>query len=204
MSLTSSVRAGARAAGGLLVALAVLAADCGEENPFRNFPLEITSGSSQIWQLGLAGFPSAFDIPLGERLFIGPTDVRSGIGTFVLDERADGTLVLRAYSTAVSGLSQVRTGISDLGAVAYASVERVPESDYSLPGDSLGVAALAGHTYALRISRPSGSILQINYAKFEITAVGLEVAGNPASRFIQFRWAYQSQPLNTSVVSEDD
>ncbi|MFN2382723.1 MAG: hypothetical protein ABR559_00510 [Gemmatimonadota bacterium] len=191
-----SIRAGARSAGVGLLALVVLAADCGEDNPFRGFPLEVTSGSSEVWQLGLSGLPSAFDIPTGVQLFIGPIDVRSGIGTFVLDERTDGTLGLWAYSTAVSGLSQVRTGIRDLGAVSFTALETVPESGYSAPDDSLGVPVVAGHTYALRIARPAGSILQTNYAKLEVTAVG--------SGFIQFRWAYQAQPLNTTVLAEAD
>lgn len=176
---------------------------CDEENPFQSIDEEVEHGTSQVWELGLATFPSGFDIPSGERFFVGPTTVPSTFGTFVLDARPDGTLVFRPYSTLVSVLSVVRTGIQDLGTVSFSSVAEVPDGGYSLPSDSLGVAVLAGHTYAFRISITDQAVIPINYAKLHVIELGQQLPGDPRSRFIRFEWAYQEQPLNRNVTVED-
>jgi hypothetical protein len=193
-----------RAARLVAVALAIFAAACEDENPFSAIEPDVETGSSQIWELGLEGFPSGMDIPSGERFFVGPTTTLSDFGTFVLDSRTDGTLVFRGYSTLVSILSVVRTGIQDLGTRPFDSVTEVPESGYSSPSDSLGVPVLAGHTYALRISIAGQSVIPINYAKLHVLEVGQQLPGDPGSRFVRFQWAYQEQPLNRNVTVPED
>jgi len=187
---------------GLALALAALALTaCGDENPFRNTTPQVVSGEAQIWELGLPAFPSGWDFPTGQRLFIGTDEIGSSTGTFVLDARNEGTLVFRPFSTFLApGLSGVRTGIIDLGTVPFESIEEVPESGYSDVNDPTGVAVQQGHVYAFRITRQQGQIVPINYAKLEVIQVGSEFPEEPRSRFVRFRWAYQVQPLNRRVV----
>jgi hypothetical protein len=195
----------AREAGGILaLALIAFAAACDDENPFRSIEPEVETGSSQVWELGLEGFPSGFDIPSGARFFVGPSTTTSTFGTFVLDARPDGTLVFRPYSTLVSVLSAVRTGIQDLGARPFSAVTEAPEGGYSSPSDSLGVPVVEGHTYAFRISIASQAVIPINYAKLHVLEVGQQVPGDERSRFIRFEWAYQEQPLNRNVAVEEE
>lgn len=187
-----------------LAALAGLAvAACGEENPFRSTSPQVVSGENQVWELGLPAFPSGWDFASGARIFVGTDEIGGSTGVFVLDGRTDGTLALRAFSTLLApGLSVARTGIQDLGAVPWESVEEVPEGGYSDVNDARGVAVQSGHVYAFRISRQQGTIVPINYAKLQVIDVGTEFPGQPASRFVRFRWAYQVQPLNRRVVVE--
>ena len=187
----------------LALVLMSFAVACDEENPFQSIDEEVENGTSQVWELGFETFPSGFDIPSGERFFVGVTTVPSTFGTFVLDARPDGTLVFRPYSTLVSVLSAVRTGIQDLGAVSFSSVAEVPDGGYNPPSDSLGVPVLAGHTYAFRISITDQPVVPINYAKLHVIEIGQQVPSDPGSRFIRFEWAYQEQPLNRNVTVED-
>jgi hypothetical protein len=174
---------------------------CEDGNPFRNTTPQVVSGEDQIWELGLPSFPSGWDFSTAQRIFVGTDEIIGGDGTFLLDARTDGTLVFRPFSTFLApGLSNVRTGIRDLGAVPYESVEEVPEDGYSDVNDSTGVAVQAGHVYAFRIAQEQGGIVPINYAKLEATQVGTQFPGQPESRFVVFRWAYQVQPLNRRVV----
>ena len=186
----------------LAVVLACTAlAGCGEENPFRTTSPEIESGETQVWELGLEAFPSGWEFVSGTRIFVGTDDLALGSGDFVLDARPEGTLVFRPFSTLlVPGVSSTRTGIRDLGAVPWESVDEVPEGGYSDVNDSAGVPVEAGHVYAFRISRQQGTIVPLNYAKLQVIEVGTEDAGDPRSRFVRFRWAYQVQPLNRRVV----
>ena len=194
-----------RFAVGLLVAL--LASACDEENPFRATPPQVLSGQSQVWELALPAFPSGYDFARGERFFLGSLrgpgrDPLSGriIGDWVLDARADGTLVFRSVSTLAPELVVTRTGVRDLGPAPFESIEEVPGDGYSAADDSLGVPVVEGHVYAFRISDLSQITAPINYAKLEVIELGQELAGDPRSRFIRFRWAYQVQPLNRRVV----
>ena len=184
----------------VIVAALALAAACDEQNPFRTIPEDVRTGASQLWELGLEGFPSAYDIPTETRFFVGPSSVLSSIGTFVLASRSDGTLVLRSYAPLAPGFSVVRTGIQDLGAAPYESVLEVPEGGYTLSSDTLGVPVVEGHTYAVRTSIPSQGVVFINYAKVHVIDVGLQFPADPGSRFILFEWAYQNQPLNRNVT----
>lgn len=188
--------------GRLVVLLAGLTlAGCDDENPFRNTTPQILDGESQLWELGLPAFPSGWDFASAQRIFVGTDEIGGTTGTFLLDARPNGTLVFRAFSTFLApGLSSVRTGIQDLGAVPYESVEEVPEGGYTDVDDSTGVAVEAGHVYAFRISRSQGGIVPINYAKLAVLEVGTEFPGQPGSRFARFRWAYQVQPLNRRVA----
>lgn len=182
---------------------ALVLAACDEENPFQNTEPRVLSGDSQVWELGLPAFPSGWDFFSGTRIFVGTDEISGGSGTFILDSRVDGTLVFRPFSTLLpSGLSSTRTGIQDLGAVPWESVEEVPGDGYSDVSDSTGVAVVSGHVYAFRISRPQGTIIPINFAKLQVIEVGTEVPGQPGSRFARFRWAYQVQPLNQHVAVE--
>lgn len=192
---------------GMKLVLATLAAltlaACDEENPFQNTSPQVVSGESQVWELGLPAFPSGWDFFSGTRIFVGTDEISSGSGVFILDSRIDGTLVFRPFSTLFpSGVSVTRTGIQDLGAVSWESVEDVPGDGYSDVNDSTGVAVLPGHVYAFRISRQQGTIVPINFAKLQVIEVGTEVPGQPGSRFARFRWAYQVQPLNQHVAVE--
>jgi hypothetical protein len=187
----------------LALVLVSLVVACGEENPFQSIEEEVDHGTSQVWELGLETFPSGFDIPTGERFFVGPTSVPSTFGTFVLDVRTDGTLTFRPYSTLVPLLSAVRTGIQDLGPRPFSSVTEVPDSGYNSPSDSLGVPVVEGHTFAVRISITNQPVIPINYAKLHVIEVGQELPSDPGSRFIHFEWAYQEQPLNTNVTVEN-
>ena len=187
--------------GRLLVLVATLLAACDDENPFRNTTPQVFEGESQLWELGLPAFPSGWDFASAQRIFVGTDEIGGSTGTFLLDARPNGTLVFRAFSTFLApGLSGVRTGIQDLGAVPFESVEEVPDGGYSDVNDSTGVPVEAGHVYAFRISRSQGGIVPINYAKLAVLEVGTEFPGQPASRFARFRWAYQVQPLNRRVV----
>ncbi|HET6361059.1 MAG TPA: hypothetical protein VFH11_03275 [Gemmatimonadota bacterium] len=187
--------------GRLLVLGATLLAACDDENPFRNTTPQVFEGESQLWELGLPAFPSGWDFASGQRIFVGTDEIGGSTGAFLLDARPNGTLVFRAFSTFLApGLSGVRTGIQDLGAVPFESVEEVPEDGYSDVDDAAGVAVETGHVYAFRISRTQGGIVPINYAKLAVLEVGTEFPGQPASRFARFRWAYQVQPLNRRVV----
>jgi hypothetical protein len=185
----------------VLAVLAALASTaCDDENPFRNTTPQVFGGENQIWELGLPAFPSGWDFSSAQRIFVGTDEIGGGTGAFLLDARADGTLVFRPFSTfVVPGVSGVRTGIQDLGAVPYESVEEVPEGGYSDVNDSAGVAVQPGHVYAFRITRQQGGIVPINYAKLGVIEVGTEFPGQP-SRFVRFRWSYQVQPLNRRVV----
>lgn len=188
---------------GILLAVfaALTLAACGDENPFRTTSPQVFGGENQVWELGLAAFPSGWDFAFAQRIFVGTDEIGGSTGAFLLDARTDGTLVFRPFSTFLApGLSGVRTGIRDLGAVPYESVEEVPESGYSDVNDSAGVAVQSGHVYAFRITRSQGGIVPINYAKLGVIEVGTEFPGQPGSRFTRFRWAYQVQPLNRRVV----
>lgn len=187
----------------LAAAVAALAAGCDEDNPFRSQPPEVEGGASRVWELPLDGFPSGWDFVLGDRFFVGTGAVSSSIGSFVVDERADGTLVFRPYSTIVPALSLIRTGILDLGPVSFDGVVEVPEDGYSSVSDSTGVPIVAGHVYAFRLTRLGGGVVPINYAKLGVTAVDREFEADPRSRFVAFEWAYQLQPLNRRVVPEE-
>ena len=188
-------------AGRLLVLGAILLAACDDENPFRNTTPQVFEGEAQLWELGLPAFPSGWDFASAQRIFVGTDEIGGSTGSFLLDTRPNGTLVFRAFSTFLApGLSAVRTGIQDLGAVPFESVEEVPEDGYSEVDDANGVAVETGHVYAFRISRSQGGIVPINYAKLAVLEVGTEFPGQPASRFARFRWAYQIQPLNRRVV----
>ena len=185
----------------LVLAVAVAFAACDDENPFRNTSPQVFEGENQLWELGLPAFPSGWDFASAERIFVGTDEIGGTTGSFLLDARPNGTLVFRAFSTFLApGLSGVRTGIQDLGAVPYESVDEVPDGGYSEVDDSTGVAVEAGHVYAFRISRSQGGIVPINYAKLTVLEVGTEFPGEPGSRFARFRWAYQVQPLNRRVV----
>lgn len=187
--------------------LAILAAQalaaCDDENPFRNTAPRVEVGETQVWELGLPAFPSGWDFPGAQRIFVGTDEFGSSTGTFVLDARSEGTLVFRPYSTFLApGLSAVRTGILDLGTAPFESIEEVPEGGYSDVNDSTGVAVQQGHVYAFRITRQQGQIVPINYAKLVVVQVGSEFPEEPRSRFVRFRWAYQVQPLNRRVAVE--
>ena len=187
----------------LLLALPVAAA-CEEENPFEAIPEQVDHGTDQIWQLGFEGFPSGFDLATGTRFFVGPSRIDPDIGTFVLDQRADGTLIFRPYSTLASQFSSVRVGMIDLGARSFESVTVVPESGYSAPTDSLGVPVVQGHTYAFRVSTRLGAVTALNYGKIHVVQVARQVASDPASRFVRFEWAYQRQPQDRDVAVEEE
>jgi hypothetical protein len=190
-----------RLAGRLVLVLTVAFAACDDENPFRNTTPQVFEGENQLWEFGLPAFPSGWDFASAQRIFVGTDEVGGSTGTFLLDARPDGTLVFRPFSTFLApGLSSVRTGIQDLGAVPFESVEEVPDGGYADVDDSTGVAVEAGHVYAFRISRSQGGIVPINYAKLAVLEVGTEFPGQPGSRFARFRWAYQVQPLNRRVV----
>jgi hypothetical protein len=185
----------------VLAALAALPSTaCDDENPFRNTTPQVFGGENQIWELGLPAFPSGWDFSSAQRIFVGTDEISGGTGAFLLDARPDGTLVFRPFSTfVVPGVSGVRTGIQDLGAVPYESVEEVPEGGYSDVNDSAGVAVQPGHVYAFRVTRQQGGIVPINYAKLGVIEIGTEFPGQQ-SRFVRFRWSYQVQPLNRRVV----
>lgn len=187
----------------LSTALVLAVTACDDENPFRTIEPLVLSGSSQVWQLDLAGFPSAWDFPTGTAVFIGTDAIGAFTGSWVLDERFDGTLIFRPFSTLVPDLSLTRTGIQDLGPVDYDGVEVVPDGGYNSPSDSTGVEVIEGHVYAFRISQISAGIVPINYGKLEVTEVGQEFPDDPASRYVRFRWAFQTQPLNRRVVGEE-
>lgn len=184
-----------------LAGLAVLA--CDDQNPFQNTLPQVFTGESQVWELGLPSFPSGWDFPSGQRIFVGTSEIGGTTGTFVLDADPSGVLVFRPFSTLLApGLLGVRTGILDLGAVAFESVEELPEEGYSDVNDSTGVGVQQGHVYGFRITRQQGSVLPINYAKLQAIEVGSQFPQNPDSRFVRFRWAYQVQPLNRRVAVE--
>ncbi|MGH7550342.1 MAG: hypothetical protein ACREMD_12975 [Gemmatimonadota bacterium] len=175
---------------------------CDEDNPFRTITPDVSAGESQVWELALPGFPSAWDFPTAQRLFIGTDGFGSSLGSWVLDARADGTLILRPFSSLVE-ISLARTGIQDLGPVDFDSVIEAPQDGYSAVEDSTGVPVVEGHVYAFRISRLSSGVIPINYAKLRITEAGTEFPDDPQSRFVRFEWAYQSQPLNRRLVEEE-
>jgi hypothetical protein len=187
--------------GRLVLALLAALAACDDENPFRNVSPQVFEGENQLWELGLPAFPSGWDFDSGQRIFVGTDEVGASSAEFLLDARPNGTLVFRPFSTFLApGLTSARTGILDLGAVPYESVEEVPEGGYSDVNDSAGVAVVGGHVYAFRLTNTQLGVSTFNYAKLEVTQVGTEFAGDPGSRFARFRWAYQVQPLNRRVI----
>lgn len=195
------MRAHRHIVGWIVLAPLVAFAACDDGNPFRNVSPQVFEGESQLWELGLPAFPSGWDFDSGRRVFVGTGEGSGASASFLLDARADGTLAFRAFSTFLApGLTTARTGIRDLGAVPYESVEEVPEGDYSDVNDPAGVAVEAGHVYAFRLTSQQLGVRTFNYAKLEVTQVGTEVPGEPRSRFARFRWAYQVQPLNRRVV----
>lgn len=189
----------------LLVAVAVFsgATACDEQNPFRTVEPVVNEGNDQVWEIALPGFPSGWDFPSGERFFVGTSEIGSTFGTWVLDSRADGTLIFRPFSTLAPSLSFIRTGIIDLGTVPFDAVESAPVGGYSSVNDSAGVPAIEGHTYAFRISFvATRGVVPINYAKLSVIDVGQAFAGDPNSRFVRFEWAYQVQPLNRQLAAD--
>ena len=181
--------------------LSLTSLGCEDDNPFRNVSPDITTGESRVWELALPGFPSAWDFPTARRLFIGSGGFSSSIGSWLLDERTDGTLILRSFSSLVD-FTLVRTGIQDLGAVDFDTVIEAPGDGYSAVDDSTGVPAVEGHVYAFRISRLTTGVIPINFAKLRIIEIGMEFPDDPQSRFVRFEWSYQQQPLNRRVVEE--
>ena len=182
--------------------LLIAGSGCDEDNPFRNVTSIVTTGESQVWEFALPGFPSAWDFPSGQRIFIGADGFSSSVGNWLLDSRSDGTLILRPFSSLVD-VSLTRTGIRDLGPVDFHSVIEVPDNGYSAIDDSTGVPVVEGHVYAFRISRLSAGVIPINYAKVRIIEVGTEFSDDPRSRFVRFEWSYQSQPLNRRVEEQE-
>ncbi len=185
----------------LLAALLIAAPGCDEGNPFRNVPDEISSGTSQVWELSLAGFPSAFDFPTEQRFFVGEGGFASSLGNFLLDGREDGTLILRPFSSLVD-FTASRTGIQDLGPLDFDAVLEAPGSGYIAVDDPAGVPVVAGHVYAFRITRLQSGAVPINYAKVLVLETGTEFPDDPRSRFVRFDWSYQNQPQNRRLVEE--
>ena len=185
----------------MLLAVILLAAGCDEGNPFQNVSDEVTTGTSQVWELSLSGFPSGFDFPTEQRLFVGESGFASSLGNFLLDESGDGTLILRPFSSLVD-FTLSRTGIQDLGPVDFDAVLEAPESGYIAVDDSAGVPVVAGHVYAFRITRLQSGVVPINYAKLLVLEAGTEFPDEPRSRFVRFDWSYQNQPQNRRLVEE--
>ena len=177
---------------------------CEETNPFRNTQERVFSGSSELWELSLDGFPSGWDFPSATRLFVGTSGVDNFTGTFVLDAREDGTLVLVPFSILAAGLSGQRTGIRDLGAVSFDGVQSVPTDGYNSTSDPEGTMIEIGHVYAFRIALLISAVVPINYGKLEVIDIGQQDPADPRSRFIRFRWAYQLQPNNTDLRVEEE
>jgi hypothetical protein len=184
-----------------VVFLSITAPGCDEDNPFRNVSPDVTTGESQVWELALGGFPSGWDFPSERQLFIGSGGFSTTVGNWLLAARADGTLILRSFSSLVD-FTSVRTGIQDLGTVDFESVVEVPDGGYSAIDDSTGVVAVEGHVYAFRISLLRTGVIPINYAKLRIIEIGTQFPDDPRSRFVRFEWSYQEQPLNRRVVAE--
>jgi len=184
-----------------LAALLLAVSGCDEDNPFRNISDEVSTGSSQVWEFSLAGFPSAFDFPTEQRFFVGEGGFASSLGNFLLDERDDGTLILRPFSSLVD-FTLTRTGIQDLGPVDFDALLEAPESGYIAVDDSAGVPVVAGHVYAFRITRLQSGAIPINYAKLLVLETGTEFPDDPRSRFVRFDWSYQNQPQNRRLVEE--
>jgi len=185
-----------------LLAACAVAVACGEDNPFRDINASVIDGTDQVWEVDAGDFPSVWSFSQGRRFFLGSGELGSFDGTWVLDARADGTLVFRPFSTVVPALSAVRTGIRDLGPTAFESVQEVPDGGYSDVNDSTGVAVVQDHVYAFRVSQIGASVIPINYAKLQVLEVDRQDPDDPLSRFVRFRWAYQAQPLNRRVVVE--
>jgi hypothetical protein len=190
-----------REAAMILVLAAWPLAGCDEQNIFETIPEQVFHGTTQLWELGLEGFPSGFDIPTGTRFFVGPSSIGMSFGSFVLEGRDDGTLVFRPFATIAPGFTAVRVGLQDLGARPFSAVTEVPDGNYSLPNDSTGVAVVQGHTYAIRVSgsTPTG-LIAINYGKLHVAEVGLQFPEDPRSRFARIEWAYQNQPQERNVT----
>lgn len=189
----------------LAVAAAMAIAACGEDNPFRNEPPFVLVGTSQVWELELEGFPSAFSLGTGLRFFVGVDDLGPVDAMWVLAAREDGTLVFRPFSTlVVPAFSLLRVGIRDMGAVSFESVAEAPDGGYSDVNDSTGVPVIEGHVYTFRITQLGTIPTRTNFAKLEVIEVGQQFPEDPRSRFIRFRWAFQVQPLNRTLVVEDE
>jgi hypothetical protein len=184
---------------------ACLASACDEESPFGAVPEEVIHGTDQIWELGLDGFPAAFDLPSGQRFIVGAGAIPGSFGTVLLDARDDGTLVFRSFGTLAPAFSSVRVGFQDLGSRSFESVVEVPQDGYTSPSDSTGVAVVEGHTYAVRISStfPNG-LVALNYGKMTVLELDRQLPADPRSRFVRFAWAYQVRPLDVSVAVEED
>lgn len=195
------VPARSRRLAALLAALLLAAPGCDEDNPFRNVPDEVSTGTSQVWELSLPGFPSGFDFPTEQRLFVGEGGFASSLGNFLLDARGDGMLILRPFSSLVD-FTAARTGIQDLGPVDFDAVLEAPDTGYIAVDDSGGVPVVAGHVYAFRITRLQSGVVPINYAKLVVLEAGTEFPDDPRSRFVRFDWSYQNQPQNRRLVEE--
>lgn len=183
--------------------LGTLVIACDEENPFRNTTPRVSSGQGQVWELALDGFPSGWAASTGTRFFVGTATTPTN-GTWVLDAGGGGELVFRPFSEVAPGLSVVRFGVLDLtesqGAQTFEGVRTAPESGY----ESDPVEVVEGHVYAFRVTALGGVVVPINYGKLEVIDVGQQLPGDPSSRFIVFRWAYQNQPLNRDVTVEEN
>ncbi|MFN2421011.1 MAG: hypothetical protein ABR527_06485 [Gemmatimonadota bacterium] len=189
----------------LAIVVAPLAGGCNEQSPFETIPEEVVHGTDQIWELGLEGFPAAFDLPSGQRFVVGASSISGSFGTVVLEGREDDTLVFRSFATLAPDFSFSRVGIQDLGSRSFDSVTEVPEGGYTLPSDSTGVPIVAGHTYAVRITTTfSSGIVGLNYGKITVLEVDRQFPADPRSRFVRFEWAYQVRPQDVTVAVEED
>lgn len=195
---------------GLLLLLFVpFLAACDEENPFQSVTPGVLTGTDQVWELALDGFPSAWDFRRGERFFLqgdrflDSPQTFSTRGSWVLGSRSDGTLVFLAFEVLVPNRSSLIVGIIDLteqsGVTDFDAVARVPGGGYSNARDSTGVPVVEGHVYAFRVAQLNAAGSPLNYAKVEVIDVDREIPDDPDSRFVRFRWAYQRQPLNRNV-----
>lgn len=184
----------------LITAIAALGYGCGEGNPFEGSTPIVLEGEGRVWQFALETYPSGWDLAVGDRLFLGTQPFNAVIGSWILDEREDGTLVFKNFATFLPEASAVRTTMQDLGPISYEDLEVVPEGGYSEVNLPEGLEVIAGHTYAFRESRIVQGVVPVNYAKLQVTRIGQEFPDDPDSRFIEFIWAFQGQPRNRRVV----
>jgi hypothetical protein len=153
----------------------------------------LREGGGRIWEVSAQGFPSAFDLVSGRRLFLGTGDVSANLGDLFLDGPPASTdLRLRSLASLLRAEPAHSVGLRDLGAVDFEALDEVPDDGYTDSEDATGAAVVQGHVYAVRIGRTS---LGDNFAKMVVDSIGI-TGGSVDQQFIDFRFVAQTQPGN--------
>lgn len=183
----------------VLCCLAAPLLGCGEEDPFQDVRPNVREGGGRIWEVSAEELPGAFDVFNGRRLFLGGGGVADSGDVFLDGPPGSTELRLRSVASLLRAEPAHQVEVQDVGPIDFGALFEIPEEGYVEASDTVGVAVVAGHVYALRIRRTE---LGPNAAKLVVDVVG--ATGEDLDRqFIEFRFAVQTQPGNPRFEEDE-